>query len=218
MPETPQRIVIITGGNLGDWMIGKLRPDDYIIGADAGALFLVRSGICPDLSLGDFDSVTEEEMEEIIRGTREMASFDPIDKNYTDTELALMRAIERKPSSILIFGALGSRFDHSLANVHLLRKAAECGCATVIEDASNRIQLIQGGQTLTIQRSELLPHVSLLPLSEEVQGIDLEGFQYPLHDATLHIGQSLGISNVLAGDVGTIRLSKGWLLVMETAG
>ncbi|OXM16433.1 thiamine diphosphokinase [Paenibacillus herberti] len=218
MPETPQRIVIITGGNLGAWMIGKLRPDDYIIGADAGALFLVRSGICPDLSLGDFDSVTEEEMGEIIRGTREMASFDPIDKNYTDTELALMRAIERKPSSILIFGALGSRFDHSLANVHLLRKAAECGCAAVIEDASNRIQLIQGGQTLTIQRSDLLPHVSLLPLSEEVHGINLEGFQYPLHDATLRIGQSLGISNVLANDVGTIRSSKGWLLVMETAG
>lgn len=217
MLPNKQRVVIVTGGNLGSWTLDRLREKDYVIGADAGALFLIRHGIKPDLSLGDFDSVREAELDEIAANSHETASFDPIDKNYTDTELALIKALKLEPDSILLLGALGSRFDHTLANVHLLRTAADQGCSAAIEDASNRIRLLRGGQSLEIVRSEL-PHVSLLPLSEEASGIDLTGFQYPLQDATLRIGQSLGISNALAADAGTVTLRDGWLLVMETSG
>ncbi|PLT45855.1 thiamine pyrophosphokinase [Paenibacillus pasadenensis] len=217
MPQQLQRVAIVTGGSLGPWTAGLLRPGDYIIGADAGALFLIRSGIRPDLSLGDFDSVQEDELAEIEAGSAELASFDPIDKNYTDTELALRRALDLDPASILIVGALGSRFDHSLANVHLLRLAAERGVETTIEDETNRIRLMRGGQSLHLQRSRF-PHVSLLPLGETASGITLEGFRYPLREAELRIGQSLGISNALDGQTGRVSLRQGWLLVMETSG
>ncbi|QJC52039.1 thiamine diphosphokinase [Paenibacillus albicereus] len=217
MPQQLQRAAIVTGGSLGPWAAGLLRADDYLIGADAGALFLVRSGIRPDLSLGDFDSVQEAERAEIEAGSAELASFDPIDKDYTDTELALRRALDLNPASILIVGALGSRFDHSLANVHLLRLAADRGIETAIEDETNRIRLLRGGRSMPVERSRF-PHVSLLPLSETTAGINLDGFRYPLREAELRIGQSLGISNALDGERGTVSLREGWLLVIESIG
>jgi thiamine pyrophosphokinase len=216
-PTAVNRVVIVSGGSLGDWVLDSIADGDHIIGADAGALFLVRNGIKPDLSLGDFDSVSPEEQEEVRAGSLDSASFDPIDKNYTDTELALLRALELKPASIVLLGATGSRLDHTLSNIHLLRLAAAQGIPAAVEDAANRVRLLPPGNRLEISKSRF-NHVSLLPLSIEVRGIDLSGFQYPLHNATLEIGQSLGISNVLAAEVGTVTVSEGWLLVIESIG
>lgn len=36
-----------------------LNPSDYFIGIDAGSLELIKRGIKPDLSIGDFDSTEE---------------------------------------------------------------------------------------------------------------------------------------------------------------
>ena len=154
------------------------------MGADAGALFLVRSGRRPRLSLGDFDSIGADEEDEVRRFSEEVASFDPVDKNYTDTELALRRAMEWAPESILLLGATGTRLDHTLANIHLLRLASEAGINTAIEDADNRIRLLSPGQSLEVNAGGY-EHVSLLPLSMETSGINLTGFKYPLNDASL---------------------------------
>jgi thiamine pyrophosphokinase len=176
---------------------------------------LVRSGIRPALALGDFDSVTAEELEEIRHGSEAVDGYDAIDKDWTDTELAFRWALERKPREIVMLGALGTRFDHSLANVHLLLQAAEAGVPCRIVDACNEVALAMGEQTTVVRRSRFR-QVSLLPLSPSVAGITLDGFQYPLHDATLRIGQSLGISNVLLAEEGTIRVREGWLLVIQS--
>ena len=53
--NSTKRIIIFTGGSLGDWALQLIEPGDYLIGADGGALFLVVNGYQPDLSLGDFD-------------------------------------------------------------------------------------------------------------------------------------------------------------------
>ncbi|MGU3473280.1 thiamine diphosphokinase [Paenibacillus sp. D51F] len=211
------RVVIVSGGSLGSWALDLIREDDYIIGADAGALFLVRQDLKPHLSLGDFDSVSPEERHDIQAGSLELASFDPVDKNYTDTELAFRRGLDLKPSSLLLLGATGSRLDHTIANVHLLRSAAVQGISASIEDAANRVRVLPPGSTLAISRSRF-EHISLLPLSLRVTGINLIGFRYPLTDATLDLGQSLGISNALAAEAGTVSTADGWLLVMESIG
>ncbi|NIK67973.1 thiamine diphosphokinase [Paenibacillus sp. BK720] len=208
------RIIICTGGSLGEWVRPYIRPDDRLIGADRGALFLVQHGYAPDLALGDFDSVTTEELELIRSVSRETVTYDPIDKDYTDTELAFRYALEQSPSEIRMLGALGSRFDHSLANVHLLKLAIEQGISASITDEHNTISLAEEG-TIELHQSEY-SHISLLPLSEEVTGITLRGFVYPLHEATLRIGQSLGISNILADPVGTLTVRTGTLLVIQS--
>jgi thiamine pyrophosphokinase len=221
VPKKTERIVIVAGGELGDWALEELRPDDMLIGADRGALFLVRHGLRPALALGDFDSVSDEEMAEIKRGSETTDACDPIDKDWTDTELAFRYALQRepKPGEIVLLGALGTRFDHSLANVHLLLRAHEAGIPCRIVDKHNEIRLVTGagGGEASLRRGRFR-QVSLLPLSPEVTGITLEGFQYPLREATLRIGQSLGVSNVLLAEEGTVRVREGWLLVIQSVG
>lgn len=208
------RIIICTGGRLGDWVHSCIGAGDRLVGADRGALFLVQNGYTPDLALGDFDSVTSRELELIRSRSRETIAYDPIDKDYTDTELAFRYALDQSPSEIRLLGALGSRFDHSLANVHLLKLALEQGIPASITDEHNTISLAKEG-TVELYQSQY-SQISLLPLSEEVTGITLRGFVYPLHEATLRIGQSLGISNILADPVGTLTVRTGTLLVIQS--
>ncbi|WP_338012200.1 thiamine pyrophosphokinase [Paenibacillus beijingensis] len=98
------RVVIFTGGNLGDWALRLPQPGDYLIGADKGAFFLLEAGFTPDLAVGDFDTVTPEQLEAVRSGSRVFRGFDPIDKDYTDTELAFRIALERAPAQIVIAG------------------------------------------------------------------------------------------------------------------
>lgn len=206
-------IVITTGGSLGEWALPYVKDSSLLIGADSGALFLVERGFRPDIAIGDFDSVRPDELDRIKAASIKTIECDPIDKDFTDTEMAFRLALDMKPRSIVLLGALGTRFDHSLANVHLLALADENGVAASIVDATNRITAIS--QDTLVERHDH-PQVSLLPLTHTVTGITLEGFQYPLHEATLTIGQSLGISNVLLGESGWVRMREGRLLVIQS--
>ncbi|WP_028561146.1 thiamine diphosphokinase [Paenibacillus pinihumi] len=208
-----KKIVIFTGGRLGHWAMSCLAGASYIIGADSGALFLVRNGVTPDLSIGDFDSVTPAELEVIKSSSKQILTCDDFDKDYTDTELAFLKAAELNPSEIIIAGALGTRFDHSLANVHLLVQAAAAGINAAIADEYNEIRLVT--DELAVSKGKY-PTLSLLPLSEKVTGINLTGFRYPLHNAALEMGQSLGISNVVEAETGHISISGGKLLVIQS--
>ncbi|RAV16768.1 thiamine diphosphokinase [Paenibacillus contaminans] len=212
-----KRIIIFSGGRLGEWALSYISEGDWLVGADSGARFLVANGLKPRLAIGDFDSVSSEELAQIGEVSEELISCDPVYKDFTDTEMAVEWALSQCPDELLLLGALGTRMDHSLANMHLLRKARDCGVQAVIADDHNRIALTGEGETLRISKSESnFTHVSLLPLSLEVTGITLEGFQYPLHRATLRLGQSLGISNVLNDAEGFVTTETGLLLVIQS--
>lgn len=207
------RIIVCTGGDLDTWALQNIKQDDILIGADSGAKFLISAGLKPDIAIGDFDSVSEQELLMIRECSNQVISCDPIDKNYTDTEMAFRLALDMKPKEIVLLGALGTRFDHSLANVHLLSLAADHHIKASIIDRHNLIQVIT---TTTVIASNCYPNVSLLPLSAFVSGITLVGFQYPLLNARLVIGQSLGISNVLVAEEGKIYIREGQLLVIQS--
>jgi thiamine pyrophosphokinase len=206
-----ERILIFSGGRLGRWALDRVQPGDMLIGADGGALFLAENSLRPDVALGDFDSVTAEELQLIRRMSGETLDCDPVDKDYTDTELAFRLALSKRPRQIELIGALGTRFDHSLANVHLLKTASDCGVDAVIADEYNVIRLVSDQLVLN---NAGYPYVSLLPLTPVVRGITLSGFRYPLDEAALEIGQSLGISNVLEDKLGIVRIREGLLLVI----
>jgi thiamine pyrophosphokinase len=207
------RIVICTGGDIGPEAMDAIQGADLLIGADRGALYLVENGFTPDLSLGDFDSVSTVELSRIRSASRAVVDCDPVMKDLTDTEMAFNYAVELRPKEIVMLGALGSRFDHSLANVHLLLRALQLGIACCAVNSRNRVWLTDRSLELT---AGPYTQVSLLPLSMEVTGITLVGFQYPLHRATLTLGQSLGISNVLSEPTGTVHVESGYLLVIQS--
>lgn len=208
-----ERVVIVGGGLLGEWALQEIGDKDYVIGADRGAMFLIRHGIKPDLAVGDFDSVSEDERTLIRNQSREIAECDAFDKDLTDMEMAFDRAMAREGKEIVLLGALGTRMDHSLANVHLLRKGLSHGIPARIKDEHNEIRLIDRQAEI---RQSRYPYISLLPLSLEVKGVTLEGFRYPLHRATLTLGQSLAVSNELAGKYGRITIEQGLLLVIQS--
>ncbi|MBW5448160.1 thiamine diphosphokinase [Cohnella sp. CFH 77786] len=206
--------VIVTGGRLGAWALEEIRAGDYLIGADSGAEFLVRHGIAPDLALGDFDSVPADRLTSISAASKDYLAVDPVDKDWTDTELALREALDRGYSRIRILGGLGSRFDHSLANVHLLRQAFERGGEAVLIDEHNEIRLC--ADACRMNQDPRYPYVSLLPLTPVVTGVNLTGFRYPLNEATLTLGWSLGVSNVLDAPSGTVSIREGQVLVIRS--
>lgn len=210
-----KRVYIFAGGRIDPACLDQieLSESDMVIGADRGALFLVNHGISPDIAVGDFDSVSPEELELIRTQSKDFISCDAIDKDLTDTELAFDLAIENKATEVIMLGVLGTRFDHSLANVHIMLRGMQHQIASSIWDVNNYI-------TLTGTSCELeergYTYVSLLPLTPEVTGITLEGFMYPLQNATIKLGQSLGVSNRLSEKVGRIRIDSGLLLIIQS--
>jgi thiamine pyrophosphokinase len=209
-----QRVLIYSGGALGAWALEDTQLGDIYVGADRGALFLVQHGIKPNIALGDFDSVDETELNLIRLNSEELLACDPVMKDFSDTEMAFNWALNQKPQEIILYGGLGTRFDHSLANIHLLSQALLSQTTCTIVDSHNRIRLIN--QSTRLQRSNRFSHVSLLPFTSKVTGITLQGFQYPLHQATLTIGQSLGISNRIIEPFANIEIDQGQLLVIES--
>jgi len=205
-------ITICSGGIVGEWALHYIKQANYVIGADRGAQFLIEHGIEPNIALGDFDSVNNEQMTKIKDNSKQFIGFDAIDKDYTDTQIAYMHALELKPQQIIIVGGLGTRYDHSLANLQLLELSLEYDIPTTIIDEHNCIQLMN--DTLTLSQNSY-HYVSLIPYSDQVTGITLKGFKYPLTDATLTKGRSIGISNELINDTGTIHIKSGKLLVIQ---
>lgn len=208
-----KRILIFSGGNLGNWAIDEIEQGDFLVGADRGALFLLQHGIQPDYALGDFDSVTDKEFAEIKDKCKNLFSCNPVYKDYTDTEMAFNWALAKRPKEILLLGVTGTRFDHNIANIHLLSKGLKEKVPVRLIDEKNEITLIDSFIEISGNRFR---YISILPFSYEVKGVTLEGFKYPLHKASLTRGTSIGISNELIEDRATINIDSGQLLVIRS--
>ena len=184
---------------------------DLLIAADGGALPLLRAGRPPQTVVGDLDSIdTAAEAELVAFGVEWHRS--PRAKDETDLELAFLLAVERGATTIDVLGALGGRWDHTLANVAMLDMA-------VLRD--RRVRLIDGNQTLFVVRDQAALEgtrgdtISLLPLTPQVHGVTTTGLLYPLNDATLHFERARGVSNVLLEPPGMVTLREGLLLVVQ---
>jgi thiamine pyrophosphokinase len=213
-----KNVVIISGGTIRDaGLISRtiaLFEGSVIICADGGLRHLTGTSIVPDLIIGDMDSADETALDDFMqRGSR--IERHPAHKDETDTELALARALEMKPDHVFIFGALGGRIDHTMANISLLVRAAECGVDAVIRDEACELFIVKDRREI---RGAPGDTVSLLPLAGEVSGVTLKGFEYPLADAVMRIGVPCGISNRLSGATGTITVKSGHLLVVRFFG
>lgn len=179
----------------------------YIICADGGANFVKKIGLIPNIILGDMDSINEETLrayEDV-----EIRRY-PVVKDETDTQLAIDHAIEIGANEIVIFGALGTRLDHSLGNIYLLTRFLKPGIEGMIVDEKNVLFLIQNEKKLNLPRGTI---VSLLPLGGDVEGLNIQGFKYPIINGKMTLENPYGISNVVVREHQTIALEKGILLV-----
>lgn len=169
----------------------------------------------PNYVVGDFDSVSTKILESYQdKPEITFRKYNP-EKDNTDTDIALRLAIELKSSSIIILGALGKRMDHAISNIHILKEALKAKIPCQILDTYNRIYLIDS--KITLQKSQTYgKYISLIPLTSIVEGLTLTGFKYPLKNASLSIGLSLGVSNEIEKEVANIELKNGILIVIES--
>lgn len=214
--EIKEHVFIFTGGLLTREILPSVElSESIIIGVDRGAEWLIENGIVPDYFVGDFDSVSPAFFTAVKENYPERIKQYKSEKDETDTELAMRLAISLKPEKIFIYGAIGTRLDHVIANIHLLLKAEEENIQSMIIGTNNRIQLLLPNKSKLITKSNF-KYVSLLPFSEEIHGINLSGFKYPLSNATMKQGNPYGVSNELIEDLGIISIEEGILLIIES--
>lgn len=188
---------------------------DVWIGADRGAAQIMKYHLTLDLALGDFDSVTANELG-LIRAYANQFEQYPAEKNETDMEIAVNQAFRMKPQVILLFGVTGARIDHELINIQLLRVIAKQGVKGIIIDKYNAIEWTNPGRHQITYDPEY-ETISFIPLTEKVAGITLEGFYYPLEKENIHLGSTRTISNKLTAKSGTFSYDQGILLLIKSS-
>jgi thiamine pyrophosphokinase len=190
-------------------------PDALLIAADGGARVAQFFGCPPHIIIGDMDSLTPDE---ITRFTDAGAVLQrhPADKNETDLELALVYAVGQGVTWLRIMGAVGSRFDQTLANMHLLTLPALAAVDAAIVAGQQAIFVLRPGTHRLLGAAG--DTVSLLPLYGDVTDIRTEALKYPLHGETLAFGPARGVSNVMLESEASVSFVSGLLLVVHTMG
>ncbi|MFZ5813871.1 MAG: thiamine diphosphokinase [Bacillota bacterium] len=206
------RVVIFSAGQVYDYervrrLIGA---PDLVICADGGIRHALALGLTPGLILGDFDSADPAVLARLEAAGTPVQRV-PVEKDQTDTHLALEEAVRRGAGEILLVGGAGSRLDHTLANLLLLPGVA---VPVTLVDGKNIARLLRPGQSLTVagQPGDFL---SLLPLTPAATGVSVSPARWPLQNATLRWGESLGVSNRLAGPEARVSVGEGYLLVIQ---
>jgi thiamine pyrophosphokinase len=188
---------------------------DLVIAADGGARHAAGLGRGIDLWVGDGDSLGTVGLE-ALRSTGVPIELAPVDKDESDTELAIVAAVAAGASRLTIVGALGgARFDHSLANVWLLAHEALVGRAACLLDERARIRLLPSGRHDLGGRIGDL--VSLFAFAGDAEGLTTRGLRYPLADEPLRSGSVRGLSNVREATDAAVSVRIGRVLVVEIA-
>ena len=212
------RCVIISGGSIDDdfalEQMQMIQPE-FIIGVDSGLKFLYRNQIMPTHIVGDFDSVDpavitfyKDETQVPIR------EFNPV-KDASDTEIALKLAIELGAGQVWIIGGTGTRLDHVMANMQMMKFALDAGVKAYILDKHNRISLVE--REIVLNKADAYGlYFSVFPLGGCVEQFCIEGAKYPLKNHTLSPYNSLCVSNQFLEEQVRIKFSEGIIILMET--
>ncbi|HXT36439.1 MAG TPA: thiamine diphosphokinase [Chloroflexota bacterium] len=184
----------------------------YLICADGGGDAALTAGLTPDLLLGDMDSISPAGRERFrLLGVRVLQH--PPEKDKTDLELALEHALSRQPERITITGALGgARLDHTLGNLLLLALPALREVETRIVDGETVARATWSRADIGGRAGD---YVSLLPVTDQVEGARTEGLRYPLHGEPLIRGHTRGVSNELLGATASVEITAGCLLIVR---
>lgn len=208
------RAIIFANGVMKKWPEGFERSTqgDLIIAADGGLNHCKAWNIKPHVIVGDMDSVDplmltayENQGAEIIRY--------PSQKNKTDLELAVQAAADRDVQEVVILGALGERWDMTMANLLILTAPLFIDMnVRVLDNGLEVICLL--GHTIRMLEGQPGNTMSLLPIAGPAVGVTLKGFEYPLVKKTLPMGTTRGISNIFKREITEIEIESGVLLVV----
>ena len=183
---------------------------DCIVAVDGGFAHLEAIGCAPDVAMGDFDSLGY-----VPEGNLVIAH--PAHKDKSDLELAFDYAAERGFRCVVVYGALGGRLDHSVANLQMCARFAEGGMRVQLIGADCAVDILVGPGELDLPACDS-GTVSVFSAVGASHGVTEKGMEYPLENATLTNRTTLGLSNELAGQSASVSVEEGTLFVFHPVG
>ena len=197
------RCVIFCAGGF-DCLSEPIGKDDYIIAADGGFAHVQALGLTADAVLGDFDS---------LGYVPESAKVFPVEKDDTDTMLAVRHGLSKGCEEFLIYGALdGPRLDHTVANFQTLQFLADQGAAGYLIGLTQIATVVKNESVCFDAATEGI--LSLFCMGADARGVSINTLHYPLENGTLTPGFPLGVSNHFIGKAARITVTDGSLLML----
>lgn len=180
---------------------------DEVIAVDGGFSSLRDAGVLPGAAIGDFDSLgfVPQNLETEVHPTM---------KDESDLALALSWAQRRGHEAVAVYGALGSRLDHTVATFQALTHAAKCGMRVVaVGEGSLVVALSAGARNALELPADASGTLSVFAATDCARGVCERGLLYEVEDACFTNDSTLGLSNEFKGAAATISLEEGVLLV-----
>lgn len=206
------RGLLVLNGEIED--LNKLKEMgsqvDYILSGDGGTDYCIKAGLIPDLVIGDLDSISEDSLNVIRDNNIPIEKF-PIKKDKTDSELAVYYMIDKGIKEITLIGAIGSRMDHTLANLLLLNKMMERGVKGKIVNENNTVYMVD--DKIVLPKIEGY-YVSVIPVDLSGLVVSLKGFEYELDNVKIEFASTHGISNRITEGEGHVIVHKGKCFVI----
>lgn len=207
-------IVIVAGGELSTEDLQRIRSTDRVIAVDGGAKGLLQAGIRPQLVVGDFDTLAEDEQHQLQRWQVPFRRLST-EKDLTDTQYAIKLALQEQGPLVLLGFCGGARLDHALANLYLLEAIQRAGRTATLYYRQNRLRFYVGPARIPLLREEFT-YVSVIPVSGKLEGVCNQGLKYPLQDAVLYRFDSRGISNEWIEQRAEITFRRGSCFIVES--
>lgn len=208
------KCIVVGAGDFTPIEINK-KEGDFCIAVDGGYLYCKLVGLAVDLLIGDMDSIDENirpEIEEMKEGNPEKVIMLNPEKDDTDTLAALRIGMERGYKDFRIYGAMGGRLEHTIANIQ---------CLSFLKNNGRKAYIMDANVMMTVIKSESIKFdkgmdgfLSLFSLGEKARGVTIDGMKYPLREATVTNDYPIGISNEFIGEEGVITVEEGMLLLI----
>jgi thiamine pyrophosphokinase len=208
------KVVIISGGTPPslDLLQQEIADSSYLIGADGGTNFLHDHALLPHLVIGDLDSITISTLK-FIQAKKIPIECHPNNKDCTDTQLALHKAISLGATEIVFLGCTGgNRIDHLFGNVGLLLACLEHHIKASIKDINHTIVILDRPTTITGIKGKIF---SLHAYSDLVTNLTITGAKFNLSNYDLKLGSTLTLSNEFLTTQVSINFKSGKLLLIR---
>ena len=185
---------------------------DFVVAADGGARYALAAGVLPDLIVGDMDSLGNDLAREMEARGAELERH-PTRKDKMDGHLAVFAARERGATAAEFVCATGGKLGAVFAVPHILLAAERQGLCSSGVAGWGRMFVVEAGSRTV--KGALGDSVSIFPLAGPATGVTLKGMGYPLTNATLEPGDTLGFHNELVGGEARVSVESGALLVVQ---
>lgn len=179
-----------------------------IVAVDGGTEILRNFSIKPDLIIGDLDSLSSQNRE-YYKSLGVQIEKHPVEKDQTDSELAVDYCKKNGWKELVITAALGGRIDQELANINLLEYISRKSLQAKIVDQNLEISIIHTQKNF-IDKNDY--RLSLIPQTDIVEGVSIAGCKYNLESKDLYRYKTRGISNLITEAEAVVSLKRGILI------